>query len=79
MTVIPVYFSPFKEVFVKPTTAKNIIEHFEVKELAYKPQPNWEFYSGFRDLIGEMKEQVSESLYPTNAAFTGFLMMSSGR
>ncbi|MBB6480990.1 hypothetical protein [Spirochaeta isovalerica] len=78
MTVIPVYFSPHKEVFIKPTTAKNVIGFFEVEDLVYKPYPTWDFYRGFRDLIGEMKDQVSDSLSPTNAAFTGFLMMSSG-
>jgi len=61
---------------VKPTTAKNIISFFEVENLSYKPQPSFEFYSSFRDLINDMKGRVDKSLSPSNPAFTGFLMMS---
>jgi len=76
ITVCPVYLFPQKEVFVKPTTAKNITSFFEVENLVYKPQPSFEFYSSFRDLINEMKSAVDSSLSPSNPAFTGFLMMS---
>ena len=76
LTIIPAYYAPSKEVFIKPTTAKGVIQYFEVEDLVYKPTATWEFYSGYRDLINEAKTKVNTSLSPTNAAFTGFLMMS---
>jgi len=76
MTVIPVYYSPMQEVFVKPTTAKGVIAHFEVDGLVYKPRPTWDFYRGYRDLINQSKKKVDAALSPSNAAFSGFLMMS---
>lgn len=76
MTVIPAYYAPNKEVFVKPTTAKGVIAYFEVPDLMYKPQPTWAFYKAYRRLIIQSKKKVNKSLSPTNAAFSGFLMMS---
>lgn len=76
MTICPVYFRPQIEVFVKPTTAKGVIEFFELKPLQYKPTPSWSFYKEYRAVINEMKTEVDPSLSPNNAAFTGFLMMS---
>jgi hypothetical protein len=78
MSITPVYFKPEDEVFVKPTTAKGIIKYLELDELDYKPQPSWGFYSLFRDTINELKTRVDPGLSPSNAAFTGFLMMSLG-
>ena len=76
LTILPVYFHPQHEVFVKPTTAKGVIEYFELSDLNYRPQPSWEFYEAYRRQILDMKSRVSPSLSPNNAAFTGFLMMS---
>ena len=76
LTILPVYFHPQSEVFVKPTTAKGIIDYFELSGLTYRPLPSWEFYNGYRRQILDMKSRVSPSLSPNNAAFTGFLMMS---
>tara|TARA_R110000824_G_scaffold336_1_gene1760 strand:+ start:180443 stop:181057 length:615 start_codon:yes stop_codon:yes gene_type:complete len=76
MTIIPNYYSPDNEVFVKPTTAKGVIAAFELSGLAYKPQPTWEFYRAYRNSILEMKDLVDISLRPSNAAFCGFLMMT---
>lgn len=76
VTILPTYMSPKREVFVKPTTAKGIIEYFEVEDLVYKPQPTWQFYQGYRLLINRMKKHVSKGLSPSNAAFSGFLMMA---
>ncbi len=76
VTVIPNYYRPTDEVFVKPTTAKGVIDHFELKGLVYSPKPNWDFYQGFQDAVDKMKPQVDPSLSPSNAAFLGFLMMS---
>jgi len=76
LTIIPAYYAPTKEVFVKPTTAKGVIAHFEVLDLVYKPQPSWDFYKGYRALINKNKKKVDKRLSPSNAAFSGFLMMS---
>jgi hypothetical protein len=76
ISIIPGYYSPFDEVFVKPTTAKGVIQHFAVQGLVYKPTPSWEFYRRYRELILHAKEQVDSSLSPSNAAFSGFLMMT---
>lgn len=78
ITVWLAYFYPDYQVFVKPTTAKGIIEYFEVEDLIYKPTPTYAFYKSYRDLINSMKEKVDKSLSPSNPAFSGFLMMSMG-
>lgn len=78
LTVIPNYYRPTDEVFVKPTTAKGVIEYFELKGMEYSPRPSWDFYQSFRDAILKMKTSVDPSLAPSNAAFLGFLMMSFG-
>lgn len=78
VTVCPFYYRPRREVFVKPTTTKNIIRQFELKGLDYRPRPSWPFYAGYRDAIETMKAHVSPALSPSNAAFTGFLMMTTG-
>jgi hypothetical protein len=76
MTICSAYFDPQNAVFVKPTTAKGIIRYLELTNLDYKPLPSWGFYQEFRNQITELKSHVDPSLSPTNAAFTGFLMMS---
>lgn len=73
---IPMSRSGQVEVFVKPTTAKCVIEFFELTSLQYKPTPTWAFYEEYRDIITEMKSKVDSCLAPSNAAFSGFLMMS---
>ena len=77
-TICPTYMKPLDEVFVKPTTAKNVIKYLELENLDYKPRPSWAFYEEFRRQILAMKEKVDPSISPSNAAFTGFLMMSLG-
>ena len=74
VTIIPTYYAPEREVFVKPTTAKSVIQYFEVSELIYKPRPSWAFYESYRRLINESKQKVDARLSPSNAAFSGFLM-----
>jgi hypothetical protein len=76
MTVCQAYFRPDFEVFIKPTTAKGVIQTFELEGLQYKPRPSWAFYNQYRQVINEMKSQVDPALSPSNAAFSGFLMMS---
>lgn len=76
LTVCPVYYKPGVEVFIKPTTAKAVIEYFELEGLKYSPKPSFEFYRSYREQINEMKKQVAEDMQFDNAAFCGFLMMS---
>lgn len=76
MTILPNYYKPLHEVFVKPTTAKGVIKHFELSGLEYKPRPSWTFYQGYRDAIHRLRDEVDPSLASSNAAFCGFLMMS---
>lgn len=79
ITILPNYHAPDAEVFVKPTTAKGVIEHFELKNLAYSTTPSWDFYQRYRAVILKMRKKVDKSLAPNNAAFCGFLMMSMER
>ncbi len=76
MTIIPAYYKPNEEVFIKPTSAKDVLRYFEITDLVYKPQPTWEFYDAYRELINVAKTKVNKSLSPSNPAFSGFLMMS---
>jgi len=75
ITIGLVYYRPQKEVFVKPTTAKNIVNKLEL-DLEYRPKPGWEFYRGYREAILDIKQRVDPSLATNNAALTGFLMMT---
>ncbi len=79
MTVCPFYYKPNKEIFIKPTTTKGIIEYFEIKDLKYQPKPTWDFYQKYREIIITMKEKVNSLITPSNAAFTGFLMFAMNR
>lgn len=76
VSILMLYSNPTVEVFVKPTTAKAIIAYLELTDLTYRPRPSWEFYAGYRQAINTLKLRVDPSLSPSNAAFTGFLMMS---
>lgn len=76
ISVVPFYFSPRREAFVKPTTAKGILAYLEITDLEYKPTPSWAFYKGYLALLADIKKQVAPSLSPNNAALTGFLMSS---
>jgi hypothetical protein len=76
MTVCQTYFHPQRDVFIKPTTVKGVIEFFELENLDYKPTPSWAFYDAYRSAFHEMKAKVDKSLSPTNAAFSGFLWMT---
>jgi len=73
LTICLFYYRPETEVFVKPTTTKWIIQHYELEGLQYSPRPTYEFYRGYRDQINHMKAQLGPSLQVNNAAFTAFL------
>ncbi|MGJ8670440.1 MAG: hypothetical protein ACSHXK_13185 [Oceanococcus sp.] len=77
MTILPNYYAPNAEVFVKPTTAKGVIAQFELKGVEYRPRPSWQFYTAYREQILSMRALSDPSLAPNNAAFCGFLMMTS--
>jgi hypothetical protein len=76
VTAIPAYCKPTREVFVKPTTAKGVLRFFDVEDPVYHPTPSWDFYRKYRKLINDAKKQVDKRLSPSNAAFSGFLMMT---
>ena len=76
LTVCPYYFRPNVEVLIKPTTVKGTIEYFELEGVKYSPRPNFEFYSGYRDQINQMKKALGLSADSDNGAFCGFLMMA---
>ncbi|MBN2012818.1 hypothetical protein JW960_26040 [candidate division KSB1 bacterium] len=76
ITICPVYFNPHVDVFVKPTTAKNVIDVFELESLVYKSTPTWAFYEAYRTILNDMKSKVDPRISPNNPTFTGFLMMS---
>jgi hypothetical protein len=76
MTVCQTYFYPQRDVFIKPTTVKGVIEYFELENLHYKPAPSWAFYDAYRSAFLEMKSKLDPSLSPTNPAFSGFLWMT---
>ena len=77
MTITMLYFNSKTDVFVKPTTAKGIINMLEL-DLAYKPRHFWKFYVGYRRAINDIKAMLEPSLSPNNAAVTGSLMMCLG-
>lgn len=79
ITIIPAYYRPDTEVFVKPTTTKGVITYFELDDVVYNPKPTYAFYQKYREHIIAMKSKIGPELSPSNAAFCGFLMMSLHR
>jgi len=78
LTVCLVYYRPDYEVFIKPTTVKNVIEYFELDGLKYSSKASWDFYEAYRQELNNMKLSADQRLRVDNAAFSGFLMMSLG-
>ena len=74
-TVVQAYYRPKKDLLIKPTTTKLIIEKLEL-DLTYDSTPTWDFYNRYRKTINTIKSKVSKSLSPNNPAFCGFLMMA---
>jgi intein/homing endonuclease len=74
MTLIPYYFHREKEIFIKPTTTKNVLKFFEITHITYTPKPNYTFYKEYKKIITHMKQEVP-TIPKDSAAFTGFLMM----
>lgn len=76
ISVVPYYLHRQKEYFIKPTTTKNIIKYFELKDCIYKPKPSFEFYENYTTILDEIKSNMNNSLSFDNAAFTGFLKVA---
>ena len=76
VSAIPFYHAPRREAFVKPSTAKAILAFLEVHDLHYHSTPTWAFYKGYQRLLLDIRRRVHPSLSPSNAALSGFLMMS---
>jgi len=76
ITVWRCYYFPETDLLYKPTTVKNVISHFELEGLVYKPRPSYDFYVRYREEIEKMKAAADPGLSPSGAAFSGFLMMA---
>ncbi len=76
ITVFRCYYYPETDLLYKPTTVKNVIKHFELEGLEYKPRPSYDFFVKYRSEINAMKKFVSGSVGESMAGFSGFLMMS---
>ncbi len=72
VTVIPYYYSPGEEVFVKPTTVKAILKHYELQGIKYDPLPNYEFYRLLKEQILAMKRGADSSLGKITPPSLGF-------
>jgi len=78
VSALPFYYDMHKYWFIKPNTTKAILKHFGVQNLAYQPSPTHAFYQSYSDFLLELRELADPKLSISNAAFTGFLMMSIG-
>ncbi|QFU75599.1 hypothetical protein EY643_08020 [Halioglobus maricola] len=76
ISVVPFYYAPKREVFVKPTTAKGILAYLEIEDFRYHPTPSWAFYKAYQKLVKDVRDEVVPTLSHNNAAITGFLMSS---
>jgi hypothetical protein len=76
ISVFRCYYYPTTDLLYKPTTVKNVIKTFELVDMIYKPRPSYEFFVKYRDAINEMKTYVDKNFKHSNAAFSGFLMMT---
>ncbi|NIB42331.1 hypothetical protein HBA55_22175 [Pseudomaricurvus alkylphenolicus] len=76
LSAVPYYLTPNKEAFLKPTTAKKIIQYLELDHLQYTATPTWEFYRGYKKALDDVKKNVHPSISSNYAALSGFLMMS---
>lgn len=74
ISVFRVYAYPKKDVLMKPTVVKKVINYLEL-DMKYDSDPSYTLYRKYRTAINKMKKEVDLSLRPNNLAFTGFLMM----
>lgn len=76
LTLIPYYFAPDKNYFLKPSTTRNIVKYFELENIKYKPRPSFEFYKDYTKNLQKMKNIVNPILRDDNGRFTGFLRLA---
>lgn len=76
ISVVPYCINRQEDYFIKPTTTKNIIKTFELKDLFYKPKPSFEFYDKYKKALDKMKSSIDKSLSPDNVGFTAFLKVA---
>ncbi len=76
LALIPYYFAPDKNYFLKPSTTRNIIKYFELKDIKYSSKPSFEFYKNYTKSLDIMKNSVNPKLRDDNAKFTGFLRIT---
>ena len=76
VSVAPYCINRHNEYFIKPTTTKQIIKYFELKDLIYKPKPSFEFYENYKKALDEMKLNIDDSLTFDNVAFTSFFKVA---
>lgn len=76
ITIFRAYYFPHDDIFIKPTTVKNVIKTFELEDIKYTPKVNYDFYQKYRIYFNEMKKHVDPNLAPNNPAFSGFLMIT---
>lgn len=75
VTLVPYYYKREKEIFVKPTTTKDILKFFEIGDLKYRPRPTYDFYKAYKKILLDLKKESKDLKTKDNAAFTGFLMI----
>jgi len=76
LTVFRAYYYSDTDLLIKPTTVKKIIKYLEITDIEYSPKASYEFYNKYRGYINMLKEKVDSRLSPSNAAFSGFMMIS---
>lgn len=76
VTSVLYYSDPEREVIIKPTTVKRVIEVFELMDIKYVTKPDYNFYKAYRAAIIEMKKLSAEELQVDNGAYCGFLMFA---
>ena len=77
MSVVPFYFDPHKNWFIKPNMTKSILKYFEVdQQIIYQTRPSYAFYQEYRDFLTQLRDESDPRLGENNSAFTGFLAMT---
>lgn len=79
LTVLGAYHNAYEEVFIKPTTAKMVLNYFGVTEFKYSPKASYDFYRQYKAFINDLKAQSDPRLHLDNPAYSGFLMITIGR
>ena len=70
ISVIPYYYAPKKNLFIKPTTTKNVLTYFDIEEVVYKPRPSYEFYAKYKKILAQFKKEVNKKLSNDNLFVT---------